>query len=272
MTLEIGIVLAIIVLTLYLFITEKFGIDTVAILVMILLMVTGILTPKEGFAGFTNSATITVTCMFVVSAAIYKSGALGGIGNVLNSIGRKSYILTVLVLMLVAGTLSAFMNDTAVVAILLPVTMSLARKTKINPSKLLMPLSFGALLGGICTLLGTSTNILVSGIAEREGLKPIGMFEMAPAGLCFLGAGILYMVFIGSRLLPDRRHNENLADEFGISQYLAEIILLPGAKSVGKTIKDSPLARNLDIKIVQVTRSEINMNPFPEWYWKREIY
>ena len=263
MTLEIGIVLVIIVLTLYLFITEKFGIDTVSIIVMILLMVTGILTPQEGFEGFTNPATITVACMFVLSSAIYQSGALASVGNILNTIGMRSYLLTVLVLMGISGVLSAFMNDTAVVAILLPVTMSVARKTRINPSRLLMPLSFGALLGGICTLIGTSTNILVSGIAERKGLDPISMFEMAPVGLCFLAFGILYMIFVGSRLLPDRRHEEDLVKEFGISQYLSEIILTPRAKSVGVRIKDSPLVKNFDIKIVQITRNGKIIDPFP---------
>ncbi len=230
---------------------------------MILLMVTGILTPTEGFAGFTNPATITVACMFVVSAAIYKSDALGGVGNILNTLSKRSYLLTMLVLMLIAGLLSAFMNDTAVVAILLPVTISVAKKAKINPSRLLMPLSFGALLGGICTLIGTSTNILVSGIAEQKGLPPIGMFEMAPVGLCFLIAGTLYMLFVGSRLLPDRKHDENLAEEFGISQYFTEIVLLPEAKSNGISIKNSPLVKILDLKIVQIVRNKIEIDPFP---------
>lgn len=265
MTIEIGIVLVIILLTLYLFITEKFGIDTVSIIAMILLMVTGVLTPTEGFAGFTNSATITVACMFVVSAAIYKSGALSGAGDILNSISKKSYLLTILTLMLISGTLSAFMNDTAVVAILFPVTMSVARKSKINPSRLLMPLSFGALLGGICTLIGTSTNILVSGIAEREGLAPIGMFEMAPAGICFLIVGILYMLFIGSRLLPDRKQKEDLSEEYGMNQYLTEIILMSDAKSIGSTIKNSPLVKILDIQIVQIKRNGITITPYPDF-------
>lgn len=263
MTLEIGIVLVIIVLTLYLFISEKFGIDTISIIVMVLLMVTGILTPHEGFAGFTNSATITVACMFVVSAAIYKSGALSGVGNILKTLGKKSYILTLIVLMLLSGSLSAFMNDTAVVALLMPVVINVAQKTKINPSKLLMPLSFGALLGGICTLIGTSTNILVSGIAERQGLAPISMFEMSPVGLCFMAVGILYMLIVGNRLLPDRKQKENLAEEFEVAKYITEIILLPEAKSVGTTIKDSPLVKNLEIIIIEITRKKIPMIPLP---------
>ncbi|KQB40732.1 SLC13 family permease [Flavobacterium sp. L1I52] len=263
MSLEIIIVLVIMVLALYLFVTEKFGIDTVSVIVMILLMVSGILTPQEGFAGFTNPATITVTAMFAISAAVYKSGALSRVVILLNLIGRKSYLLTMVSLMLISGTLSAFMNDTAVVAILLPVTLDVAKKTGINPSKLLMPLSFGALLGGICTLIGTSTNILVSGIAQNEGLKPIAMFEMAPAGLCFLAVGIAYMTFFGSWLLPNRKEENSLAKEYGISQYVTEIILLPEAKSVGGTIKKSPLVKLIDINIIQVIRNEKALVPFP---------
>ena len=166
-------------------------------------------------------------------------------------------------LMLISGTLSAFMNDTAVVAILLPVTLDVAKKTGINPSKLLMPLSFGALLGGICTLIGTSTNILVSGIAEHEGFSPIGMFEMAPAGLCFMIIGITYMALFGNWLLPNRKEENSLAKEYGISEYVTEIILLPEAKSVGGTIKNSPLVKKIDISIIQVIRDEKTLIPFP---------
>lgn len=263
MTWEIITVLIIMILALYLFVTEKYGVDTVSVIVMILLMVTGILTPQEGFSGFTNPATITVASMFAISAAVYKSGALSKVVTLLNLIGRKSYLLTMISLMLISGTLSAFMNDTAVVAILLPVTLDVAKKTGINPSRLLMPLSFGALLGGICTLIGTSTNILVSGIAEKEELSPIGMFEMAPAGLCFMAIGIMYMTFFGSWLLPNRKEEKSLAKEYGISQYVTEIILLPEAKSVGGTIKNSPLIKRIDVNIIQVIRNGKALIPFP---------
>ena len=263
MTTDIAIVLGIIVLTLYLFISEKFSIDIVSILIMVLLMVTGILTPYEGFAGFTNSATITVACMFVVSAAIYKSGALNGFEIILKNLGTKSYLLSMIMLMLISGCLSAFMNDTAVVALMMPMVINVARKTGMNPSRLLMPLSFGALLGGICTLIGTSTNILVSGIAQSQGLKPIGMFEMSGAGIVFLVTGILYMLFIGSRLLPDRKHEASLTDEFGMGQYLTEIVLKPDAKSVGLAIKNSPLVKSLDLNIIQVIRNKNSLYPYP---------
>jgi di/tricarboxylate transporter len=263
MTLEIIIVLCIIAITLFMFVTERFSVDLISMIAMTLLMVSGILTPSEGFAGFTNSATIIVACMYIISAAIYKCGVLDRVSHHLVAIGQKNYYLILLLLTTLSGLLSAFMNDTAVVALLLPVTLEVARKTRINASRLLMPISFGALLGGICTLIGTSTNILVSGIAEKNGLRPLGMFEMAPAGLCFLAVGILYMLFAGKYLLPDRRHKDNLAEEFDMEQYLTEIVLLPGSKSVGLSIVKSPLVRELEIKIIQISRRGVTIQPHP---------
>ena len=258
MTVDIVIVLGIIVLAIYLFVSERFSIDTVAILIMALLMVTGILTPAEGFAGFSNPATITVGAMFVISAAIFKSGALNNVGFVLTRIGRKNYFLCLLAIMLFSAIMSAFINDTAVVALLMPVVIQVARDTRISPSRLLMPLSFGALMGGVCTLIGTSTNILVSGIAQQQGEAPITMFEMSPAGICFLVAGILYILFVGRFLLPDRKIKENLTESYNMGAYLTEVVLLPTSKSVGFSIQNSQLVKDLDIEIIQITRGEDN--------------
>jgi di/tricarboxylate transporter len=178
MTIEIAIVFLIILLALVMFIWERFSVDTVAILVMICFMATGILTPAEGFSGFSNPATLTVGAMFVISAAVFKSGILNNVGNLLFKAGKVNFTLALLLLLVISGLLSAFINDTAVVALFMPVVIKLAKDLDISPSKLLMPLSFGALMGGICTLIGTSTNILVSGIAAENGLPPFSMFEM----------------------------------------------------------------------------------------------
>ncbi|AKD02832.1 SLC13 family permease [Pontibacter korlensis] len=263
MTVEIGIVLGIILLAVILFVTERLSIDTVAILTMVLFMATGILTPAEGFAGFSNPATITVASMFIISSAIFKSGALSNVGLCLTRIGRKSYLLCLLLLMLIAGSLSAFINDTAVVALLMPVVIQVSKDIRVSPSKLLIPLSFGSLMGGVCTLIGTSTNILVSGIAEAQGLEPLQMFEFLPAGIWFLVAGILYMFFIGRYLLPDRKLAENLSEEFGLGNYITEIVLLPGSPSVGVPLQQSNLVRDLDIEVMQVTRDKERLQVFP---------
>ena len=256
MTFEIGLVLGIIALAIVLFVSERFSIDSVAILIMSLFMLTGILTPAEGLAGFSNPATITVGAMFVISASIFKSGALSSVGNILTRLGRKNYLMCLLAVMLISGLLSAFINDTAVVALLMPVVIQVCRDIKISPAKLLIPLSFGALMGGVCTLIGTSTNILVSGIAEAQGEEGISMFELAPAGICFLLIGVLYMFFIGRHLLPSRKPSNELTEDFGMGDYLTEIILLPDSPSVGVSLKNSSLVQNLDMDVLQVTRDK----------------
>lgn len=225
MTIETGIVFAIISFAIILFFTEKFTVDTVAIGVMVLFMLLGILEIEEGMAGFANSATITVAAMFVVSQAIFNTGILDQFSIYLGNQAEKSEAKLILSLMISSGLLSAFINDTAVVALLMPAVIQISQKNQIPASKLLIPLSFGALMGGICTLLGTSTNILVSGIAEKAGLPPFGIFEMTAMGLIFLGSGTLYMVVLGKWLLPNRDAKTGISDIMDLGNYLVELTI-----------------------------------------------
>ncbi|HSJ66125.1 MAG TPA: SLC13 family permease [Anditalea sp.] len=264
MTLEIGIVFSIIVLAMVLFITEKVSIDTVSILVMVLFMVTGILTFEEGVSGFNNSATITVGSMFIISAAIFRSGALNNINRVFLRMSKQNEFLFLLTMMLFAGVLSAFINDTAVVAVLMPTVIKIAKDTNISPSKLLMPLSFGALMGGVCTLLGTSTNILVSGIAEKNGLAPFGIFEMSGMGLVFLVVGITYMLTIGRWLTPDRPIQRDLASSFDLGEYVTEISITEDFKDIGTSIKSSQFFNDYEIEALQIIRKDGELqNAYP---------
>lgn len=262
MSTDIIIVLAIIGVALILFIWERFSIDTVAILVMFAFVASGVLTPEEGFAGFINPAVITIAAMFVVSAAVFKSGALDRIGSLLTQTGRRNYTLFLLTLMLLTGLLSAFINDTAVVALLMPVALKVARETGISPSRILMPLSFGALMGGACTLIGTSTNIMVSGIAQEAGLEPFGMFELTRGGVFFLVVGIVYMLVTSHWLLPKRSNPSQMIDEYNLGAYLTEISIPEGSDFIGKSVNELPVFTDNGVEPIQLIRGDQVYNYF----------
>ncbi|SEF62059.1 SLC13 family permease [Algoriphagus boritolerans] len=254
MTQDIWIVYGIISLAVILFFTEKFTIDTVAIGVMVLFMLFGILDLDEGLAGFSNSATITVASMFVISQAIFRTGILNQFSNYLSNQAEKSESRLILSLMISAGLLSAVINDTAVVALLMPSVIHISKKNQISSSKLLMPLSFGALMGGICTLLGTSTNILVSGIAEKSGLPAFGVFEMSKMGLVFLAAGILYMLTLGKWLLPKRKAKSGLSELLDLGNYVVEVTITEDYENLEEPILKQKLFKDGSIKALQIVR------------------
>ncbi len=254
MTLEIGIVLVVLLGAVVMFATERYPVDVVAIVAMSILVVTGVITPAQGVSGFSNSATITVAFMFILSTALFKSGAVVSIGNKIARLFKYNFWIGIFVTMITVGVISAFINNTPVVAIFIPILVGAAAQSKLSISKMLMPLSFASMMGGLCTLIGTSTNILVSGVAVENGLEPFSMFEMSKMGLVFFGVGLLYMMLIGIRLIPDRGVEDGLMKKFGMGDYLTEIVLLNNAPSVGKTIKESPLVNKLDIDILEVNK------------------
>jgi di/tricarboxylate transporter len=255
---DVWIVFAIISLAIVLFFTEKFTIDTVAIGVMVLFMLFGVLELEEGLAGFSNSATITVAAMFVISQAIFRTGILNQFSNYLSNQAEKSEAKLMLSLMVSAGLLSAFINDTAVVALLMPSVIHICQKNQISPAKLLMPLSFGALMGGICTLLGTSTNILVSGIAEKAGLPSFGVFEMSGLGLVFLAVGTAYMLTVGRWLLPDRKSKTGLSESMDLGNYVVEVSITPDYENLNEPISNQKLFKNGSLKALQIIREKGN--------------
>ncbi|GAB3666386.1 SLC13 family permease [Echinicola sediminis] len=254
MTTEIIIVLTIIGIALVLFLSEKFSIDTVSIMVMVTFMVTGVLDFEEGVAGFSNPATITVCAMFVISAAVFKTGSLNSINLIFLRMSRNNEFMFLLTLMISAGILSAFINDTAVVALLMPTILKISKDTQIPPSKLLMPLSFGSLMGGVCTLLGTSTNILVSGIAQSNGLQPFGIFEMSGMGLIFLLTGIAYMMTIGRWLVPTRQPSRELSETFDLGDYITEIFVTNKFEDIGTSINTSKFFNDYNVEAIQIIR------------------
>ena len=264
MTWEIAFVLGLTVCAVVLFVTEKFSTDVVAILVMMVLLVFRVLTPAEGLAGFANTATVTVGAMFVLSAGMFRSGAVNFVGKALGRLARHSSRLMLFVLMVGVGVLSSFLNNTAAVAILIPVVIVVARRAKTSPSKLLMPLSFASMFGGMCTVLGTSTNILASSIAEQAGLGAFGMFEFTKLGVIFFAVGVAYMMTLGRRLVPDHRGQGDLTTSFGLGDYLTDLVLQTESKSVGHALASAPLVKELNIDVLQILRGGDTLRPTPE--------
>jgi di/tricarboxylate transporter len=256
MTIDQWLTIGIIIVAVILFITDWLSVDLVGLIIISLLITSGVLTPSEAVRGFSNSATITIMAMFGLSAAILNTGQLVNIGNYISTVLVKNRTKGLLLIMIFAGVISAFINNTAVVAVFIPIILSASAKAKISPSKVLIPLSFASMFGGLCSLIGTSTNIIVSGIAETEGLAPFGMFEMAPVGILLFGAGVLYLLFAGNKLIPERTISKLLTEKYDMGDYLTDIRILPGAPSIGKTISQSPIITDLKIDIIGFRRKE----------------
>lgn len=247
--------LIIIAIAVILFATELLPIDLVAILIMLSLILTGSISPEEGVAGFSNKATVTVVFMFVISEALLKTGALQVVAQRLSGLFKRNFNLGLFLMMLLIAFISAFINNTPVVAVFIPVVIQIAHRAGLSPAKMLIPLSFASIFGGMCTLIGTSTNILVSGIAEKEGLPPIDLFAMSKMGLILLAIGIAYMIVIGPKLLP-HRESQNLKEKFNFRSYVTEIELLHHSTSVNLPIMESELIKDLELDVMEVRRGE----------------
>lgn len=254
MTPDMFIVIAVLLAALVLFVTERIGVDLTAVMVMAVLLLTGILTPTEGLSGFSNAATVTVAAMFVISAALRGTGAVDALADFTSRMYRRHFLVGLALTLLVVGALSALMNNTPVVAVFIPVMLGVARERGVSPSKLLMPMSFAAMLGGTTTLIGSSTNLLVSAVAEEHGLGAIGMFEFTAAGAVLFVVGAVYLITVGVRLIPDRGKSMELTDRYAMQEYLTDVVLLPDSPSLGTTVAESPLAREVDMDILEVIR------------------
>jgi len=256
---EIALVLGLLVVAIVLFASEKLSVDVITLLLISALVLTGVLTPAEAFAGFSSDIIIILGSIFVIGGALRETGVLDVVGGwVFKLAGGNANRLLVL-LMSAASALSAFMNNTTVTAMLLPAVSGVARRAKVSPSKLLMPLAYASMLGGTCTLIGTSTNVAVSGYIARSGLAPLGLFEMTPVGLIICAIGILYMRFIGQRLLPDHRE-ESLTADYGIREYLCEVTVKPHSPLIGQKSVQWDLSA-LDFRILKILRGAQEFAP-----------
>lgn len=251
---EIALVLSLLVLAIILFATEKLSVDVITLLLLSTLVLTGVLSPAEAFAGFSSEIIIILGSIFVIGGALRETGVLDVAGQIVFQFAGGGARRLLMLLMGAASALSAFMNNTTVTAMLLPAVSGVARRAAISPSKLLLPLAFASMLGGTCTLIGTSANVAVSGYIARSGLAPLGLFEITPIGLIICAIGIAYMLFIGQRLLPDHRE-ESLTTGYGIRAYLCEVTVLPDSPLIGQKSVEWDLSQ-LDFRILKVLRGE----------------
>lgn len=246
-------------LALILFITELLSIDIVALLVLTSFVLLGVISPEEGVAGFSNKATITVMFLFILSSALLKTGALQYLANSLSKVFMRNFNLGMLLMMVLIALISAFINNTPVVAVFIPVVLQIAHTSGQSPMKLLIPLSFASIFGGMSTLIGTSTNILVSGIIAGEGLPEIGMFQLAPIGVILFIIGSLYIIFFGQKLLPDRKQNDDLKS-LSLKNYISEIEILSDSEAVGQRIMNADIVQELKMDVLEVRRGDNTFN------------
>ncbi len=263
MTLDMWLTLGILAFAILFFVTEWLRVDIVALIVVVALMITGLLTPQQAIAGFSNPVVITIASLFVIGGGILQTGLAAAIGNrVLKVAGTHPTRLMVMIMVSVA-MLSAFMSDTGTVAVLLPAVMALAANARVSPSRLLIPLSFGSLLGGVATLIGTPPNLVVSDLLRQHGYQPFRFFDYTPLGIALIAAGILFMLLVGKRLLPDRTPVQevqrvetvsDLVNRYQLPNNLFRLRVRAASPLVGKTIAEAAFGRDFHVNIIELRR------------------
>ncbi len=248
--------MAVIVTAMVLFASEKVRIDLVALISLAALVILGIVSPAEALSGFSNEATVTVAAMFALSLGIERSGALEPLSRLLMKI-RQPWLLT-LAVMLVIAPLGAFIKNIALVATFLPLTLRVCQRTHTSPARVLMPMAFAAQMGGVCTLIGTSSNLLADSLAQKQGLLPIGVFEMTPLGALLGVAGIVYLMLVGRWLLP-AHIDAQMPEELDIGKYVTELELTADSPLVGKMIADAKLGEKFGVYPLELLRGERRM-------------
>jgi len=255
MTPDIAIVLGMITFMIVLFVKEIFPLDVTALLVLVIFLVMGNLTLEEAISGFSNQAVITIAILFVLSHAMQKSGILEYGVVRLNKLTERSKLLGLSVFLISIAFASAFVNNTAIVAIFIPLTIRMAQQYNLSPSKLLIPLSYIAIIGGTLTLVGTSTNLLVNSIYVNTTLaEPLGMFEFSRYGIFILIIGLLYIIFAVPLILPSRTVTTSLTQSYHMGGYLTELKVTQESPMVGHTFIERAINKNYDITVLDIIR------------------
>ena len=246
----------------YLFLTEKLPVDLTAFLGLTVLIFAGYLTPSEAFTGFSSPAVITMLAVFIVGAALLETGVADIIGGRIHSIVGDSETRLIVVLMVTCGVLSAFMNNIAATAVLMPAVATIARRAGLAPSRLFMPLAFGAILGGTTTLIGTPPNILSAQLLAERGMEPFSLFDFTPIGLALLAAGVVFMLTLGRKLLPVREQHgpaaiesRDLSQMYQLEEHLFSIRLPADTPLDGMTLAQTRLGNTLGVKVLEILRS-----------------
>ncbi len=264
MSLEIALVYLLLVATLACFVWEKIPPDLTALSLFGTLIVLGLLPAKEAFGVFSNAAPFTVGAMFILSAALVKCGAIEQISQLVDRAAGWGYAVVMLGLVFMVGGISAFINNTPVVVVFLPVVLSLARKMNLAASKLLIPLSYAAVLGGTCTLIGTSTNLVVNGVMSSRGLPGFSMFELAWLGVPATVLGAVYLAFVGKHLLPVREMLTSILSDEERREYITEAFVQPESPHIGLTFKEAGLTRARGIRVLEIIRNGVALYIEPE--------
>ena len=256
MTFEIAFVLGLVLLTFILFVTEKFSLDVTALLILTILFIGGFLSVEEAMSGFSNPAVIIISLLFILSHALQKTRILEYLIVRINQLVSRSKSLGLGVYLLTIAFASALMNNTAIVAIFMPVTIRLAHRYRMSPSKLLIPLSYAAIMGGTLTLVGTSTNLIVNSIYINNDGQPLGMFEFAKFGWITLTIGIIYVLTIAPKILPSRTVTSSLTQSYHMAGYLTEMKLSKDSPLVGSSCQERNISQNYDVIVLDIQRGD----------------
>jgi len=250
---DIVLVLGILLAAIILFASELIRMDLVSLMVLLALGITGLVTPREAFSGFSNPAVITVAAMFVISAGITNTGATAKLGERIMRLAGSSESRLILAIMLCSAGFSSFINNIGATAMMMPLVIGIAQKARLPPSRLLIPLAYGSLLGGVCTLIGTPPNILMSELLFELSGKTLSMFEFTPLGVLLVALGTGYMALFGRRLLPNRKSG-TLTEAYQVKEYITEVEIQDESPLAGKTIAESGLEEEFKLKVRALLR------------------
>jgi di/tricarboxylate transporter len=256
MTFEIGLLLGLIAVGLVCFSFDWVPADVVGLGLLLALVLTGILKPAQAFAGFGSDTVMMIFGLLVMTVGLTRAGIVDLVGRTLVRVTGKHPQALILMIMIAVTGLSAFISNTAATAFFVPIAIGVANRVKMSPSLVLLPLAFSSILSSSITLISTSTNLVVSGLMVTSGLAPMGMFELAPVGLPITIAGLLYVYFIGRRLLPARERPTELIESFGVRPFLTEVMVLPNSPWIGKTLEEAGLGSSLDLTVLEVLRNQ----------------